>query len=308
MDLELSPDQELLRDTVRRFLAERAPTNWVRTMLDEPRGTDDDVWGGLVELGVTGLLAGGGSMVEVGVVAMEMGRAVHPGPWLSSAVGAASLVGDLGDRVGTVAFDLDRVADAAAADVVLMVVGTSVTAIDDFDAEPLETLDGTRKWGRVRPRSGGRSVDGADVDLTRDRLVTALVADGVGAAERAMELAVAHAKERVQFDRPIGSVQAVQHLCADMFQRVELARSGVLYALWACDAAPGPERRRAVAMAKAFASEALPRVGADAIQVHGGVGYTWEHDVHLFSKRLLTLEHAYGGAAVHLDQLADLIL
>jgi acyl-CoA dehydrogenase len=308
VDLELTADQQLLGETVRRFLAERAPVSWVRTLLDDPRGTTDDVWRGLVDLGVTEVLGDGGSMVDAGVVAMEMGRALHPGPWLSSAVGAATLSPDLDGRVGTVALDLERVPDAVAADVVLMVVGDSVTSIEEFDVEPLVTVDGTRKWGRVRPQSSGSVVAGADVELARDRLVAATVADGVGAAERALDMAVAYAKERRQFDRPIGAFQAVQHLCADMLQRVELARAGAFYALWACDAADARERRRAVAMAKAFAGEALPRVGADAIQVHGGVGYTWEHDVHLYYKRLLTLEQAYGDAGTHLDTLANLIL
>ena len=311
MDLELSGDQQLLGETVRRFLAERAPTSWVRTMLDDDRGVTDDVWSGLVDLGVTDLLgpAGGGSMVDAGLVAVEMGRALFPGPWLSSSVGAATLLPELEGRVGTVAFDgLDVVADAAAADVVVMVLGQSVTALDEFDVEPVRTIDGTRKWGRVRPRAGGRAVEGADVELARDRVVAALVADGVGAAGRALELAVEYAKQRVQFDRPIGSFQAVQHLCADMLQRVELARSAAYYALWACDAAAPAERRRAVALAKAYASDALPEVGADAIQVHGGLGYTWEHDVQLFHKRLLTLEQAHGNAGHHLDVLADLVL
>jgi alkylation response protein AidB-like acyl-CoA dehydrogenase len=309
VDLELSSDQQLLGETVRRFLAERAPLSWVRSLHDDDRGITDEVWSGLVDLGVTDLLAGAGSMVDAGVVAVEMGRALFPGPWLSSAVGAASLLADLDGRIGTVAFEgLDLVPDAAAADVVLMVTGDAVTAIDDFEVEPVPTVDGTRKWGRVRPRSGGRAVEGADVALALDRTVAAAVADGVGAAERALELTVAYAKERVQFDRPIGSFQAVQHLCADMLQRVELARAGLLHALWACDAAEPAERRRAVAVAKAYAGEALPKVGADAIQVHGGIGYTWEHDVQLFYKRLLTLEQAYGGAGHHLDTIADLVL
>jgi alkylation response protein AidB-like acyl-CoA dehydrogenase len=309
VNLELSEDQQLLAETVRRFLAERAPIGWVRTMLDDDRGVTDDVWSALVDLGVTNLLDGGGSTVDAGIVAMEMGRALFPGPWLSSAVGAASLVPGLGDRVGTVAFDgLDHVADATAAQVLVVVDGDRASLVEDFSVEPVPTIDGTRKWGRVTVNGSEAALPDADVALARDRVVAATVADGVGAAERALELSVAYAKERVQFDRPIGAFQAVQHLCADMLERVELARSGALYALWACDAADPAERRRAVAMAKAYASEALPPVGADAIQVHGGLGYTWEHDAQLYYKRLLTLEQAYGSAGAHLDALADVIL
>ena len=308
MDLELSADQLLLRDSVRRFLSERAPIAWVRSMLDDVRGTTDDVWKGLHDLGVTSLLASGATMVDVGVVLEEMGRAVHPGPFLSSAVGATTLCPDLGDRVGTVATDLNFVADAMAADVVVVVHGSTAVAVEDFSAAPVPTVDGTRKFGRVDITMPGRPVHGADVALALDRLVAGAVMDGVGAASRCLELAVEYATQRQQFGRSIGSFQAVQHLCAGMLQSVELCRAGAWFALWACDHAPADERRRAVAMAKAFASESLPRVAADAIQVHGGIGFTWDSDLHLYYKRLLTLEQWHGSAAKHLEDVAAIVL
>jgi alkylation response protein AidB-like acyl-CoA dehydrogenase len=158
----------------------------------------------------------------------------------------------------------------------------------------------------------GRRLDRGDATATLaetiDRLAVAGVVDGVGAASRAMELAVEYARERRQFDRPIGSFQAVQHLCADMLRAVELARAAAYYACWAADAAPARERHRAVTMARAFAADELYRVGASAIQVHGGIGFTWEHDVHLYYKRLLTLQHEGGGATDHLEELASLVL
>ena len=307
MDLELSPDQQLLQESVRRFLAERAPLSWVRSMLDDDRGTTDEVWAGLADLGVTSLLASGGTMVDAGVVLEEMGRMAHPGPWLSSAVGAATLLPDLGDRVGTIATDLDLVADGCAAEVVLVVDGGVARAVTHFRATAVRTVDGTRKFARVEVVSPGEVVEG-DVELALDRVVAGAVMDGVGAAARCLELAVEYAKERRQFGQPIGTFQAVQHLCAGMLQSIELARAGAWYALWACDEADPRERRRAVAMAKAFASEALPRVAADAIQVHGGVGFTWESDVHLFYKRLLTLQQWHGGSAKHLEALASIVV
>ena len=308
MDLELSPDQQLLHESVRRFLSERAPMSWVRSMLDDERGTTDEVWHGLDDLGVTSLLSSGGTMVDAGVVLEEMGRACHPGPWLSSAVGAATLVPDLGDRIGTVALDLAYVADAAAADVLVVVDGDGATLVEDFEATPVETLDGTRKFAAVEVLSPGEPVADADVDLALDRLVAGAVIDGVGAASRCLELAVEYAKERQQFGKPIGSFQAVQHLCAGMLQELELCRAGAWYALWACDEADARERRRAVAMAKAFASNALLRVAADAIQVHGGIGFTWESDLHLYYKRLLTLQHWHGGTGKHLETLATIVI
>jgi hypothetical protein len=263
----------------------------------------------LAELGVVGLLREGGSMVDVGVVAMEMGRALFNGPGVSSAVAAASLVPGLGDRRATVAFDgLEFVPDACVADVLVVVKGNTATLVRDFTAERIVTIDASREWGRVSVGGLGGSMAGVDVALARDRTLAAWVADGVGAADRVLELTIAYAKERRQFGHPIGSFQAVQHLCADMFRTVELARSGAWYALWACDAAERRERRRAVAMAQAFASAELPRVGADAIQVHGGVGYTWEADVHRYYKRLLSLAQSFGTADDQLNALADEVL
>jgi alkylation response protein AidB-like acyl-CoA dehydrogenase len=137
---------------------------------------------------------------------------------------------------------------------------------------------------------------------------TAWVVDGVGAAQRAMEMAIDYAKERRQFDAPIGSFQAVQHLCADMLRNVELARAASYYACWALDAADRAEAHRATTMALAFAADGLSAVGASVIQVHGGIGYTWEHDAHLYYKRLLTLQGLGGGTADHLEELASIVL
>ena len=148
----------------------------------------------------------------------------------------------------------------------------------------------------------------AAVAVTVDRLQTAWVVDGVGAAQAAMDLAVGYAKERRQFGVPIGSFQAVQHLCADMLRNVELARAAGYYACWALDSADRTEAHRAATMAAAFAADGLYAVAAAGIQVHGGIGYTWEHDAHLFYKRLLTLQGLGGGSADHLEELAALTL
>ena len=144
---------------------------------------------------------------------------------------------------------------------------------------------------RRRRRAGGSApaTRRDAVARTLDRLAVAYVVDGVGAAQRALELAVEYAKERVQFDKPIGSFQAVQHLCADMLRTVELGRAAGYYACWAADDADPTEAHRAATMAKAFAGDAFAQLGGSAIQVFGGIGFTWEHDIHLYYKRLLTL-------------------
>ena len=362
MDFAFSEDQELLRATVQRFLAEQAPVSYVRSMFDDERGTTDAVWSGLASLGVIGLLApeahggAGRGMVDIAVVLEELGRSVHPGPFASSAVGAVSLLvlagspddhADLlpalasGERIGTVALSpaggiraappgvtwtlagqARHVPDAVASDTILVAatttdgeLGAFAVARDapDCAVEPVTTVDGTRRFATVTlDDTPARRLGSGDatraVGETEDRVGIAAVVDGVGTAARALEMAVEYAKERRQFDRPIGSFQAVQHLCADMLRAVELARAGAYYACWAADHAEPAERHRAATMAQAFAADELYGVGASLIQVHGGVGFTWEHDAHLFYKRLLTLKQLAGGAPGRLEELASLIL
>jgi alkylation response protein AidB-like acyl-CoA dehydrogenase len=294
-------------------------------------------------------------MVDMAVVLEELGRAVHPGPFASSAVGAVSLVvlaGSEDDRaellpglasgetVGSVAFaasDIGAVGaegdwtlsgatqavpDAVAADMIVVTATTDGGELGAFvvtrgargtSIAPTPTVDGTRKLASVTlADTPARRLGAGDatraVAETVDRVGIAAVVDGVGAATRALEMAVEYAKERRQFDRPIGSFQAVQHLCADMLRAVELARAGAYYACWAADASGPDERHHAATMAQAFAADALYGVGASLIQVHGGIGFTWEHDAHLFYKRLLTLEEQAGGAPGQLEELARLIL
>jgi len=280
----------------------------------------------------------------------ELGRAVHPGPFASSAVGAVSLVQlagsdddhaallpglASGETIGTIALgavqaDGDgrltgacpHVPDAVAADVIVVTATTADREVGAFvvergaaglDVVATPTVDGTRKFASVafagspaRRLGAGDPADAVAESL--DRVVVAAVVDGVGAASRALEMAVEYAKERRQFDRPVGSFQAVQHLCADMLCAVELARAGAYYACWAVDAADAAERHRAATMAQAFAADELYGVGASLIQVHGGIGFTWEHDAHLFYKRLLTLKELAGGTPGQLEELASLIL
>jgi acyl-CoA dehydrogenase len=369
VDFEFSEDQELLRDSVRRFLADRAPiASYVRPLLDGDENRRPEVWNGLADLGVVGLLVpeehggAGMGMVDAAVVLEELGRAVHPGPYLATAIGAVTLALGAGASrehsfllpamasgsvVGTVAliepgrrFDVAapvtrarrlgegwvvegekaHVPDAVGSDVVLVsaavdgVVGVFAVQTNSGGVEitPVPTIDGTRKQatiafdGAPAWRLGGDAA--AAIADTVDRMAVATVIDGVGAAACALELAVEYAKERVAFDHPIGSFQAVQHLCADMLRAVELGRAAGYYACWAADDAPAAEAHRAATMAKAFASEAFPQVGGSAIQVFGGIGFTWEHDVHLYYKRLLSLAYTLGASEDALEELAALAL
>jgi alkylation response protein AidB-like acyl-CoA dehydrogenase len=342
MDVEFSAEQEELRASVRRFLAERAPMSYVRSQWGDPAGMGDDRWQGLAELGATGLLVpdalggAGAGMVTAGVVLEELGRALLPGPFVSTAVTVPALLpagrddraDDLLDGIAAGrrrAAVVDRrtaaagswARDAASVDtlVVLADAGARIGPASDAAITPVETVDGTTSFADVAVDDRTASLadswlplDAEDLARAADCTLIADVVAGVGTAARALELAVDYAKERRQFGRPIGSFQAVQHLCADMLIDLELGRAGAYYALWAADEAPADERHRAATMAKAWASDAFHRIGATAIQVFGGIGYTWEHDIHLFYKRLLTLQHVGGGTRANLEELAHLLL
>ena len=207
-----------------------------------------------------------------------------------------------------------EVIDAHLADLFLVSTTGGIFAVESKASgvalEPLEGIDGSRRIARVRfERAPGLRL--GDVECIAgavDRMLLGIALDALGAAEVAQELAVAYAKQRQQFGRPIGSFQAVAHMCADMLAAVELGRAGAHYALWAADHADPAERHRSAVLARAYAADAYPRVGADAIQVHGGIGYAWETDPQLYYKRLLAAQHLWGGASVWYEELAGLVI
>ncbi|MEB3981311.1 acyl-CoA/acyl-ACP dehydrogenase [Mycobacterium sp. 663a-19] len=356
MNLELTDEQVALRDTARRFLAEKAPiSGHVRALLDDPTGTTGAVWRGLADLGTTGLLVppecggAGMSMVEAGIVAEELGTALHPGPWLSSAVAAPRALARLGaegaaaelftgiadgtaiatvgplqrndgavtaaDRgPGVVLRGAAEIPDAAAADVLLVLAenggGTGLFAVrtdsSGVSVTPERGIDPTRKrfWVALDDAPARRLATPSPdaIAAVVDDVLIATAADALGAARAVMDLAVEYAKVRKQFGQAIGSFQAIQHLCVDMYETVELARSGVIHALWAADHADAQERHLSALRAKAFAGR-LATVGDTAIQVFGGIGYTWEHDAHLYLKRLLGWSAFLGGPDEYLTEV-----
>jgi alkylation response protein AidB-like acyl-CoA dehydrogenase len=179
----------------------------------------------------------------------------------------------------------------------------------------LPTLDPTRRLAQIEldrvrvplsARLGEEGGGAAALARSLDLAAIALAAEQVGGAQRCLDLAVAHAKGRVQFGRPIGSFQAIQHRCADMMLRVESARSAAYYA--ACVAAEGgADLARVASLAKATCSEAYFQCAADCLQIHGGVGFTWEVDVHLHLKRARAGEGFLGTPAWHRERVAQLI-
>jgi alkylation response protein AidB-like acyl-CoA dehydrogenase len=207
------------------------------------------------------------------------------------------------------------VLDAATAD--FMIVGATGDRrfIVERDAPgvtitPTPTIDATRKQYAVKldnvkvDAEAAFGGDGAMEDA-RVRAYIALAAELAGIAQRALEMAVSYAKERKQFDRPIGAYQAVSHRCAQMLLETEGARSAAYYAAWAADNEP-ETAPLAASMAKAYASDAGTRVTGASLQVHGGIGFTWEHDLHLFLKRAQSDAVLFGDSRWHRERVAEL--
>jgi alkylation response protein AidB-like acyl-CoA dehydrogenase len=283
--------------------------------------------------------------VELAVLLEEIGRHVAPAPFLPTVL-ALEVFRDVGDVRAverTLAGDLraciawsrdpaavraepaggewvltgraDPVPFASVADLAIVLAsdaegpalfGVDLDVIGRPPAEPAMDLtrpiawldlDGTDAW-----RLGGSDM----VDALLDRGATATALEMLGGASFALDLAVDYAKERVQFGRPIGSFQAVKHRCADMLVDVEGMRSTSYWAAW-CIAAADPDRSIAASTAKTWGSDASKRVMAGALQVHGGIGFTWEHDLHLFMKRAQLDQLSFGDAVVHRARLAALL-
>jgi alkylation response protein AidB-like acyl-CoA dehydrogenase len=215
------------------------------------------------------------------------------------------------------------VLDGGSADIVLVpatsspnVGGVSLFVVDrsatGLNTTPLSTLDLTRKQARLEFHGtpgrlvGSEGGAGNALETVRNVGVACLSAEQVGGAQHALEMAVEYAKTRYQFGRPIGSFQAVKHMCADMLVEVELARSAAYHALWAADDSP-EDLPIAACIAKITCPEAYFSVAAQNIQVHGGIGFTWEHAAHLHLKRAKSGQLMLGDAIVHTADLADRI-
>jgi alkylation response protein AidB-like acyl-CoA dehydrogenase len=218
------------------------------------------------------------------------------------------------------------VLDGQSADVLLVAVraegsagseGVSVfaapKAAKGLDRRLLPTMDQTRKQAEIVldavrvPASAGVGGPGngwAPLRKTLDLAAAALAAEQVGGAEACLEMAVEYAKVRRQFGRPIGSFQAIKHLCAGMLVKVEAARSAAYYAAAVAEAGTD-DLRTAASLAKSYCSEAFFHCASENIQVHGGIGFTWEHDAHLFFKRAKSSESLLGDSVHHREVLAD---
>ncbi|MFZ3216573.1 MAG: acyl-CoA dehydrogenase family protein [Candidatus Acidiferrales bacterium] len=205
------------------------------------------------------------------------------------------------------------VPDAAIADFIVVVARSGVFVVDakapGLKISPMSSMDLTRKLYVVEFNDTPAEEIGATANLSRafNIATVALAADLVGGMQWALEVTVEYAKTRKQFGKPIGMFQAVQHQCADMYLETESSRSAVYYAGWALEE-NSPDSAMAVSIAKMYASDAGRTVGNRSIQIQGGMGFTWENDVHLYYRRAKANETAFGDATFHRERIASMLI
>ncbi len=317
MDFDLNPDQREIKDVARELLTARSPFAKVREAA-EAGEYDAALWSELVALGWPGIAVaqehGGQGLgaVELAVLMEELGYACAATPCLSTATAAAVIQaagsdeqrarwlpglasGELRAGIGT----RELAADAAGAAVIVVLDGEEAELLVAPETEDFISIDPTRRFATVVGEGEPLGPSGAAADHIR----AALAAEVAGVCQRALDMTLAYVKERKQFGVPVGSFQAVAHRCAEMLLGTESARSTAYYAAWAADADPQllPE---AAALAGAAAAEGGQSVTAAAIQMHGGIGFTWEADVHWLYKRAQLDAALLGGARRHRAALA----
>jgi alkylation response protein AidB-like acyl-CoA dehydrogenase len=368
MNFAYDADQKLLRETTRRFLEERQSLAALRPKLEADTTLDRAVWREGAQLGWTAMLAppenDGGSVsaqpiVDVLAIAEELGRVLHPGPFLAANViaDALSRSGDeaqrkewlaplaRGERVGAWCATGDGtpeasaiaavatpsagglrlsgharwVQDAHVADFLLVACrapqGETLVVVPlpaaGVSVRVLKGLDLTRRFCEVTftdaevpaaARVGPPGAAGPTFARMQQLATVIQAGEAVGAMERLFELTVQYAKDRVQFGRAIGSFQAIKHRLADLAIELEGARAAVHYAALAL-ADDLPDRDAAVATAGCYVREAASHLAGESLQIHGGVGFTWEYDVHLFLRRAKSDEGLYGDPSWHAERL-----
>lgn len=336
MDLTLSSDQEAVRDAIRDVLREHAAPERVRAVMAGADGFDERLWAAAAQLGWFGLAvseAAGGAgygLPEAMVLFVELGRTLAPGPWLGTVVAGQVLgntpaasetlhhllagrervafIDDPHDRLGDGAAadgEVESVVDGGAATAFLLLGSRTVRLVEGGAASAVarHCIDPGRRLARVRFTRARATVLTAVAADARQSATVLAAAEAAGVAERTLEMSVAYAKVREQFGRPIGSFQAIKHRCADMAVRAEVARSAVTYAAVAVDER-APDATLAVHIAKSLATDAAIANATDNVQNHGGIGYTWEAEPHLYLKRARLVEHVCGTRMEHLDAIA----
>ena len=328
MDFGLTDEQDQLGTAERAWLTNNDPIARVRATLDAaPVTVDPAAFAHAAESGLLALLTPeiGGTHVDLAVVTEAHGHAVSSLPladlsiaaWLLDHVDSPTENGELiglalgpnanldGDalrltgvtRPVPMAADMDSIAVAGPVD-----DGEYLVVLNAPTLSGMSTLDLSRSWARLdldATIANWTRLPPGTLALLRDALAVHRAFDALGAAARLLDMTVSYAGQREQFGVPIGSFQAVKHHCADMAVAVEASRASLWAAALAADTAPAAARSRAASAAAAYAKSAAAKVAGTALQVHGGIGFTWEHDLHLFLRRIKVDEAFNGSVAEH---------
>jgi alkylation response protein AidB-like acyl-CoA dehydrogenase len=317
MDFDLTEDQKEIKRVAHELLASRSPFAAVREAA-EARSYDDSLSRELTELGWPGIAIAeehggqGLGMVELSVLAEELGYACASTPLVPSAAAAAAIQAGgsaeqrdrwlpglaAGEAKGAIG-SRELAADATGADVAVLLDGDEATVHASLETALFDAIDPTRRYAAVESAAEGEPLASGAAD--RIRIVVA--AELLGVCQRALEMTLEYVKDRKQFGVPVGSFQAVSHRCAQMVLHTESVRSTVYYAAWAAEAEPD-RLAEAGALAGAAAAEAGREVTGSAIQAHGGIGFTWEADVHWLYKRAQMDVTLLGGGRRHRAALA----
>jgi len=321
MEFAFSEEQQELASTVRSLLSKRADSAAVRAAMVSDTGYDESLWQTLCEqIGVAALAipeeydGAGFSLLESFIALEEVGRSLAPSPLLASLVTSEALLAGAdedakkrllpGIAAGEVAAFVVPGEPALFADqasVLVTVVDGALLELDPASSDPqwLPSMDQTSRLGSVDANGGTPIGDGTAASARASMVGAAGVAAlSAGLAARALDMTVDYSKERVQFGRQIGSFQALKHRMADMLVLVEMSRS----ASWAASYAVStnaPNAERLAHVAKSYCSDALNKIAAETVQLHGGIAITWEHDAQLVFKRAHALSQLFGAPHTH---------
>lgn len=328
MRFALSEEQTELAATIRSLLEKRADSAAVRAASTSTTGHDEALWTTLCEqIGVAALDVpeeydgAGATFFETAVVLEELGRSLTPSPLLATVIAAEALLAGgteeakrrllpriAAGEIATIALDDRPVLDGDRAAIVLAIDGNDLVEVTGAVATWTESMDQSIRLAHLDLTAGSRTVIGdATTARVRAELIGAAAASAlaVGLCDRALQMTVGYAKERVQFGRPIGSFQAIKHRLADVFAATELARSASWAASYAL--AEGEDATEADFLTRSAASYALETAqlaASECVQLHGGIAITWEHDAHLVFKRAHALSQLFGAPHRHRESVA----
>ena len=299
-------DQRAFADGLRELLARECPASVVRAAWDDGTGHAPSVWTHLAQMGVLSILVPeadggfGGTLVDAVLLFQELGRAAVPGPVLEQMVVAPYLDEQAAIATAWLAYE-PYVPHTTVADT----IATPRGLLRGYQVEAVGGIDGGRRLATV---TGGTAVGPPlDAPALHDRLAVAAAAYLIGLGERMIDITGEYARVREQFGKPIGSFQAVKHLMADALLKVEFAKAPTYRAAWSLATDAGTSARD-VSMAKVQANEAAYRASRACMQVHGGIGYTWEADLQLFMKKGWALSRAYGDTRSHRRRVSEAVL